>query len=133
MNLKGREHYQAQRRAAWERDGGKCVVCGRTAESTHHRQGRGGPDPHRLAGILTVCGDGVRGCHGDIHASPSAAYALGRMVPRLGIRTVEDTPVSTRHGWVVLGNDGSVTPAHGDNPYSTTTAGSPRRARQEKI
>ena len=81
------------------------------AESTHHRQGRGGPDPHRLAGIITVCGDGVRGCHGDIHANPSASYAYGRMVPRLGVRTPEDTPVLTRSGWVLYDNDGGTTAA----------------------
>ena len=109
MSLKGRAHYDRQRRRAWERDKGRCVVCGRTAESTHHRQGRGGPDPHRLANLLTVCGDGVRGCHGLIHGHPSAAYAQGRMVPRLGIRTPEETPVLTRSGWVLYDNDGGIT------------------------
>lgn len=109
MNRKGQAYYQRQRRRAWERDGGACVVCGRAAESTHHRQGRSGPDPHRLANLLTLCGDGVRGHHGEIHAQPSASYALGRMVPRLGIRTPEDTPVLTRAGWVLLDNDGGTT------------------------
>lgn len=109
MNRKGRVYYDAQRRRAWERDKGLCVICGRTAESVHHRQGRGGSDPHRLANLLTVCGDGVRGHHGEIHAHPSASYALGRMVPRLGIRTPEETPVLTRHGWVLLDNNGGST------------------------
>lgn len=109
MNRKSRAYYDRQRRRAWERDKGLCVVCGRAAESTHHRQGRGGPDPHRLANLLTCCGDGVRGCHGDAHAHPSASYALGRMVPRLGIRTPEEAPVLTRHGWVLLDNNGGST------------------------
>ena len=109
MNRKGQAYYQRQRRRAWERDGGACVICGRTAESVHHRQGRSGPDPHRLANLLTLCGDGVRGDHGEIHAHQSASYALGRMVPRLGIRTPEDTPVLTRSGWVLLDNDGGTT------------------------
>ena len=109
MSLKGRAHYDRQRRRAWERDKGRCVVCGRTAESTHHRQGRSGPDPHRLANLITVCGDGVRGDHGEIHANPSASYAYGRMVPRLGIRTPEETPVLTRSGWVLYDNDGGTT------------------------
>ncbi len=75
----------------------------------HHRQGRQGPDPHRLSNLVVMCGDGVRGCHGDAHAHPSQSYALGRMVPRLGIRSPEDTPVLTRHGWVLLDNDGGFT------------------------
>lgn len=111
MNRKGQAYYQRQRRRAWERDGGACVVCGRIAESTHHRQGRSGPDPHRLANLLTVCGDGVRGDHGQIHANPSASYAYGRMVSRLGVRTPEDTPVLTRSGWVLFDNDGGTTAA----------------------
>ena len=111
MNLKGQARYQRQRRRAWERDGGACVVCGRTAESVHHRQGRQGPDPHRLSNLATMCGDGVRGCHGQAHANPSAAYAYGRMVPRLGVRTPEETPVLTRHGWVLFDNDGGTTAA----------------------
>lgn len=109
MSLKSRSHYESQRRRAWERDKGLCVVCGRTAESVHHRQGRSGSDPHRLANLLAVCGDGVRGCHGLTHGHPSAAYAMGRMVPRLGIRTPEEAPVLTRSGWVLLDNDGGIT------------------------
>ena len=109
MSLKSRSHYDRQRRWAWERDEGQCIVCGRAAESTHHRQGRQGPDPHRLANLLTACGDGVRGCHGEIHAQPSAAYAYGRMVPRLGVLTPEEAPVLTRHGWVLYDNDGGTT------------------------
>ena len=109
VNRKGQAYYQRQRRRALGRDGGACVVCGRTAVSVHHRQGRGGKDPHRLSNLITVCGDGVRGHHGEIHANPSASYALGRMVPRLGIRTPEDTPVLTRSGWVLLDNDGGIT------------------------
>ncbi|GAP78538.1 hypothetical protein Y09_1367 [Brachybacterium sp. SW0106-09] len=33
------------------------------------------------------------------------------MVPRLGIRTPEDTPVLTRSGWVLYDNDGGATAA----------------------
>lgn len=93
----------------WVRDGGMCIVCGRTGESVHHRQGRGGKDPHRLSNLILLCGDGVRGHHGEIHANPSAAMAYGRMVPRLGILTTEETPVLTRSGWVLLDNHGGYT------------------------
>lgn len=117
MNRKGQAYYRRQKQRAYERDNGGCVVCDRPAESTHHRQGRSGPDPHRLANLLTVCGDGVRGHHGEIHANPAAAYAYGRMVPRLGIRTPEETPVLTHHGWVLLDNDGGYTAT---NPMKET-------------
>lgn len=109
MNRKGRAFYNRQRQAAYERDNGGCVICGKPAESVHHRQGRSGPDPHRLANLVTACGDGVRGCHGEIHANPSAAYVYGRMVPRLGVRTPEDTPVLTLNGWVLFDNHGGTT------------------------
>lgn len=113
MDRKGRAHYDTQRRRAWERDGGQCIVCGRTAESVHHRQGRRGKDPHRLSNVIGLCST----CHTSVHASPSAAYAYGRMVPRLGIRTPEETPVLTRSGWVLLDNDGGTTAT---NPMKET-------------
>lgn len=101
--------YPAAREAAARRDGGRCVRCGKPVESFHHRQGRGGPDPHRLSGLISVCGDGVRGCHGWIHAHPDLARAHGLMVPRLGILTTQDTPVLTIAGWVLLADDGTTT------------------------
>lgn len=105
--------YQAVRRLVYERDKGRCVVCLRavTTGSVHHRQGRGGKDPHRLSNCLLVCGTGTTGCHGRIHANPAWAYENGYMVRRLGIRTPEDTPVLTRSGWVLLDNDGGITAA----------------------
>ncbi|WP_347042058.1 HNH endonuclease [Brachybacterium nesterenkovii] len=99
--------YALAREVVWERDNGWCVLCGRTAESVHHRQGRGGKTPHRLSNLISVCGDGVRGCHGRIHANPSAAYAHGWMVPRNGIRSTTDTPIKTTRGWTLLADDGS--------------------------
>lgn len=102
--------YPAARDAVAARDGHRCVRCGRPVESFHHRQGRGGTDPHRPANLISSCGDGVRGCHGWIHAHPAAAMSLGLMVPRLGILTPEDTPIHTTAGWVLLGPDGTITP-----------------------
>lgn len=101
--------YPAAREAAAQRDGHRCVRCARPVESFHHRQGRGGPDPHRLSNVISVCGDGVRGCHGWIHAHPDLARAHGLIVPRLGILTTQDTPVLTAVGWVLLADDGTTT------------------------
>lgn len=109
MNRKSQAYYARQRVRAHEREQGLCLFCGRPAESVHHRQGRGGPDPHRLSNLVVTCGDGVRGCHGAIHARPEKAYILGRSVPRLGVWTPEETPVLTRHGLVLLDNRGGWT------------------------
>lgn len=99
--------YRQAREVAWERDNGWCVLCGRTGESVHHRQGRGGKIPHRLSNLITVCGDGTRGCHARIHQNPAASYAAGTMVPRNGIRTTTGTPIKTTRGWILLADDGS--------------------------
>lgn len=105
--------YQAVRRLVYERDKGRCVVCGGGLHQVHHRQGRGGKYPHRLSNVIGLCST----CHTSAHANPSASYAYGRMVPRLGIRTPEDTPVLTRSGWVLLDNDGGITAT---NPMKET-------------
>ncbi|MGQ4544566.1 HNH endonuclease [Dermabacteraceae bacterium P13077] len=99
--------YRRQRERVWVRDHGLCVVCGRPGGSVHHRQGRGGPEPHRLANLLLVCGDGVTGCHGRIHADPATAYERGWMVYRHRLDKVEDVPVSTFRGLVLFSNDGT--------------------------
>lgn len=95
MNVKSRAHYEKQRRLAYARDQGRCVVCQHPAAtgSIHHRQGRGGPDPHRLSNLITVHGSGTTGCHGRIHANPAWAYENGFMVRRNGVLRPEDIPV----------------------------------------
>ncbi len=90
MNLKSRAYYEKQRRLAYERDQGRCVVgvvC--AAEQTHHRRGRGGPDPHHLANLISVCDHH----HRYIHANPAWAYEHGFMVRRNGVLRPEDVPV----------------------------------------
>lgn len=97
--------YEKAREAVWQRERGACAVCGGGLHQVHHRQGRGGKHPHRLSNVIGLCST----CHTSAHANPSASYAYGRMVPRLGIRTPEDTPVLTRSGWVLYDNDGGTT------------------------
>lgn len=99
--------YQAVRRLVYERDKGRCVVCleAVTTGSVHHRQGRGGKDPHRLSNCLLVCGTGTTGCHGRIHASPAWAYENGYMVRRLGVDTPETVPVRYGDLMVNLSNE----------------------------
>jgi hypothetical protein len=56
-----------------------CVVCGDHARSAHHvyPRGQGGDDtPENL---VSVCGDGVQGCHGLLHAEQTfARWRVGR-------------------------------------------------------
>ena len=105
--------YAKAREAVWQRERGMCAVCGGGLHQVHHRQGRGGKIPHRLSNVIGLC----MACHNSAHANPSAAYAQGRMVPRHGIRTPEETPVLTRHGWVLFDNDGGITAT---NPMKET-------------
>ena len=92
-DLKSTTHYQRQRFLAYDRDHGQCVRCLAPAGSIHHRQGRGGPDPHRLSNLISVCGDGTTGCHAWIHAHPEQSYEAGWMVRRHGTDRTDKTPV----------------------------------------
>lgn len=100
--------YQQARRRVYDRDQGRCVVCGRwiDAGSVHHRQGRSGPDPHRLSNLILCCGTGTTGCHGRIHANPAWAYAQGLMVRRHSTDTTTDVPVHTWAGILLLTDQG---------------------------
>lgn len=63
-----------------QRSAGACEVCGRPADSIHHRNKQG-----RLwtpGNLLALCGDGTRYCHGWIEAHPQYAMLLGLWVPR---------------------------------------------------
>ena len=53
------------RRAAFERDGYRCTVCGRAGrlEAHHEPPLRAGADPYDLDGILSYC----RACHIERH------------------------------------------------------------------
>ena len=53
--------WEAARRAAFERDGYRCRLCGKAGrlEGHHEPPLREGADPYDVAGILTLC----RGCH----------------------------------------------------------------------
>lgn len=62
------------------RSAGACEVCGRPADSIHHRNKQGRVwTPENL---LALCGDGTRYCHGWIEAHPTDAMLLGLWVPR---------------------------------------------------
>lgn len=96
------------------RDKDRCRRCGVPTWQIHHRQGRGGDDPHRVAALVLLCGSGSTGCHGYVHAHPAESYASGWMVRRLGIAQCEDVPMLTPDGWVLLNADGTTTPVKGE-------------------
>ena len=102
MNRKSPGYYQRQRLRAWERDRGRCVVCGGPGTQIHHRQGRGGPDPHRLPNLILVDDD----CHRRIHGNPAWAYEHGYMVRRHGVVPPEQVAVVVNHLPVWLTPDG---------------------------
>lgn len=72
--------YPAARRAVWERAGGLCEWCALEMTDVHHRAGRVGPDPHRLANLVGLC----RSCHERVHREPAWARSVGLSVSRLG-------------------------------------------------
>jgi 5-methylcytosine-specific restriction endonuclease McrA len=68
VNAAKREERQVKA-AVRLRDGGRCRVCGKPGESVHEidPKGMGGSRTAvRLDNCITVCGDGVRGCHGRL-------------------------------------------------------------------
>lgn len=73
---------QAARALVYARSAGRCEVCGRSADSYHHRQKRSQGGTWAPANGLHVCGDGTRYCHGWIEAHPTDAMLLGLWVPR---------------------------------------------------
>ncbi len=61
------------------------------------------PDVHALSRLVLLCGI----CHRHAEDHPSWAFEVGLRVHRGALP--ELVPVSTRLGWLLLGNDGSVT------------------------
>lgn len=94
------------------RSGGLCERCGiRPAESVHHRLKRSQGGPWSASNCVHICGDGTRFCHGFAEHNATAAHVEG-----LHVRPWE-TPAESwflyRGQWVLLADDGSVTPIEG--------------------
>lgn len=117
----------------WERDRGRCAMCGRwlvrthrgETWSVHHREDRGmggvkrarkgrvQPRAHLAlaANGVLLCGTGTTGCHGDV-TDEEVPERLGFSVSRIGIRRPVDVPLKHfLHGWVLLDNYGGYAPA----------------------
>lgn len=85
---KGTDPSPAVKAAVRKRDDYACARCGvNVAErlhSIHHRVRRSQRGRHVAENLVTLCGDGIAGCHGWVHRHPVEARA---------------------HGWLLLGTD----------------------------
>ena len=94
---------------------GRCERCGDNGSDVHHRQGRGGPDPHNLANCTLLC----RSCHSWAHLHPWEAYESGWCVRRTGNDQPADIPLTdTRGRSFLLTEDGQRIPVI--RPAATT-------------
>ncbi len=77
--------YAAARKSVYARAMGACeaeatIRCNGQCQQVHHLAGRGGPDPHRLSGLLGVCAP----CHEWIETNRTESYERGLLVKRNG-------------------------------------------------
>ena len=91
------------RQLVLERDGYRCARCGRHIHngpySLQHRKARGmggtkDPAINSPANLVTLCGDGVRGCHGLIEANREEAREKG-----FTVRQTQDPSTVPVHCW----------------------------------
>lgn len=98
---------QGVRRLVAARDGGRCTVCGRQGEDTHHRQPRGiggSSDPaiNEPTNLLTLCRD----CHRGVESQRQVAIDHGYLVRRP--TAPASVPVLLHgYGWALLHPDGT--------------------------
>jgi hypothetical protein len=108
--------YSAIRHAVYERDGGQCVRCGCPGTEVSHRKRRreGG---HKMSNCALACGP----CHrGWAHQNPRAAMETGFMISVHG-PDPQTVPLKTFYGWVLLTDDGQITPVPPPGATNSTT------------
>ena len=99
------EVWLTNRTATIYRAKGRCERCGRDGSEVHHRQGRGGSNPHTLANLVLLCPE----CHRHVHARPSESYATGWLVYRNGTDDPAGVPLTNTRGRTFrLTDDGAV-------------------------
>lgn len=116
---------RALRRAAWQREGGRCLLTGAPLGEPdsddwelHHRRpfgmgGTGRADQDSLPNVIAV----AHHVHAGIHGNPHWSGPLGLLLPKEGERSDPTAvPVRTWRGWVFLTPDGDYVPLSGDPP-----------------
>lgn len=96
--------------AVLARDAFRCVRCGAPAQgergrdwSLQHRKKRSAGVDNRPCNLITLCGDGVSGCHGWVEANPArAAYEGGWAVSRYADPEREPVLVDRGSRWTYL-------------------------------
>lgn len=86
----------------WQRDGGRCVRCGKEGSEVHHRQRRavGGHGLHNLVLLCAACH------HTEVHGNPERSRGEGFIVSAYS-NAVDAVPVQTFRGLRYLNTDGS--------------------------
>lgn len=114
--------YRLVRLEVLQRDGFRCVLCGRVATDTHHRQPRGmggsarNADIHSPANLVSLC----REHHSHTESRRAWAYGEGLLV-RSGFDPAE-TPVRLSAGrWVLFLKDGTIAKASRRTGQISTT------------
>jgi hypothetical protein len=103
---------RSARKIVSERSQDHCELCGKPAESMHHRKKAG--RVWAPSNLIHTCGDGVRGCHGHIEANPAASKEQGWWL--IPIQDPAQTPVwFMGRGFVFLGDDGSINDSEEEN------------------
>lgn len=99
----------------WERESGRCIRCDEQGEQVHHRRPRGiggasrSTVVHNLSNLMLVCSP----CHTWLESARSSAERSGWIV-RHGVARPADVPLMhAMLGWVLLDDDGNVTPVGG--------------------
>lgn len=122
MPRASRKDVEAARSLVRTRDDCHCQMCGKSLwsaqGSVHHRlnRGRGGSALLERASVLiTACGDGVYGCHGEVTENPEWARSIGWLLPRNN-PDIDPTqePILTWRGWVLLDDSGGWIPYVGE-------------------
>jgi hypothetical protein len=96
-----------------ERDADSCVRCGCGVHgvrgvdwSIHHRRLRSQGGGHDAPNLITLCGNGVAGCHGFAHAHPRKARIEGGWILRRADDPAGYPVAHARLGLVFLTADG---------------------------
>jgi hypothetical protein len=92
------------------RSGGLCELHGgHRGDSMHHRKNRSQGGQWTPGNILHLCGDGTTGAHGWITEHPLAAEINGWAVK--STENPSAVPVLYRGRWVLLDDEGGITPS----------------------